>query len=128
MTTAPPPQYLYTLDEDLYRLGNATSPKLDNVRPQDVDTYERNGILMVRANGKGMSVGTLAYLKLLRISGWLWKIPATTLLPQGLLFHPDPNPAKLGHFFLCPNSDMTMDKYRALLSQLALHCERTQKP
>ena len=102
MTTAPPPQYLYMLDEDLYRLGNATSPKLDNVRPQDVDTYERNGILMVRANGKGISVGTLAYLKLLRISGWLWKIPATTLLPQGLLFYPDPTRSSSATSFFAP--------------------------
>jgi hypothetical protein len=30
------PQFLYMLDEDLYRLGNATSPKLHNVRPGDV--------------------------------------------------------------------------------------------
>jgi hypothetical protein len=49
------PQYLYLLEEDLYRLGNSTSPKLNNVRPQDVDTYENNGILMVMANGKGVS-------------------------------------------------------------------------
>ena len=115
------------LDEDLYRLGNATSPKLDNVRPQDVDTYEHNGILIVRANGRGVSLGTQQYLEKLPLSGWLWKIPATVVMPQGLLLHPDPNPAKMGHFFLCPDSDMTMDKYRALLSELDLRCERTHK-
>ncbi len=46
MATTPTAQYLYMLDEDLYRLGNATSPKLHNVRPDDVQTYDRNGILM----------------------------------------------------------------------------------
>ena len=121
------PQYLYLLDDDLYRLGNATSSRLDNVRSVDVDTYQQNGILMVRANGKGISVGTKEYLEKLHLSGWLWKIPTTTTLPADLLLNPDPNPAKQGHFFLCPDSDMTMDRYRALLSELALRCERTQK-
>jgi hypothetical protein len=51
--TAQLPQLLYMLDEDLYRLGNSTSPKLHNVRPEDVDTYERNGIMVIRASGKG---------------------------------------------------------------------------
>jgi len=48
-------------------------------------------------------------------------------MPQGLAINPDPDPAKRGHFLLCPVSDMTMDRYRALLSELALRCERTQK-
>jgi hypothetical protein len=121
------PQYLYLLDDDLYRLGNATSSRLDHVRSVDVDTYQQNGILMVRANGKGISVGTKEYLEKLHLSGWLWKIPTTTTLPAHLLLNPDLNPAKQGHFFLCPDSDMTMDRYRALLSELALRCERTQK-
>jgi hypothetical protein len=56
------PEFLYLLDEDLYRLGNATSPRLNNVKPQDVSV-----------------------------------------------------------------SVMTMDGYRALLSELVLHCERTRK-
>jgi hypothetical protein len=39
MATASP-QYLYLLDEDLYRLGNAASSRLDNVRDRDLDTYD----------------------------------------------------------------------------------------
>jgi hypothetical protein len=58
MTTSTTPQYPHLLDEDLDRLGNATSPRLHNVRPDDVQTYERSGILMVRATGEGVSVGT----------------------------------------------------------------------
>ena len=50
------PLLLYMLSEDLYRLGNSTSPKLQNVRGDDVNTYERNGVVMVRANGKGISL------------------------------------------------------------------------
>jgi hypothetical protein len=67
------PQYLYLLDEDLYRLGNSTSPKLHNVRPDDVQTYERNGILMVRVTGEGISVSTEDHLKQVKLRGWRWK-------------------------------------------------------
>ena len=51
-----PLEHLYMLAEDLYRLGNASSPRLDNVRDRDVETYDRNGIMMVRSNGKGISL------------------------------------------------------------------------
>jgi hypothetical protein len=78
MATNPATETLYLLDQDVYRLGSATSPKLDKVRPVDLVTYERNGILH----------GTL---------------------------------------FSLPISDMPMDKYRGLLAELGLNCERTQK-
>ena len=122
-----PRTYLYLLAEDLYRLGNATSPKLDHVRHQDVDTYEDNGILMVYANGKGISLFNLQELERRagRLSGWVWQIPQGTLPPSGLALRPDPDSP--GHFFLCPVSVMTMDRYRALLSELVLHCERTRR-
>lgn len=121
------PQYLYLLDEDLYRLGNSSSPKLHNVRLKDVDTYEDNGILMVHANGKGISLFNLQELQRREssLTGWVWKIPQGTLPPPGLAVRPDS--ASPGHFFLCPVSVMTMDRYRALLSELVLHCERTRK-
>lgn len=122
-----PPQFLDMLDEDLFRLGNATSPKLQNVRPQGVDTYENNGIQMVYANRKGVSLFNLQELQRResRMAGWVWKIPQGTLPPSGLAVHPDPTSP--GYFFLCPVSVMTMDRYRALLSELVLHCEMTRK-
>ncbi len=127
--TTPTPQYLYLLDEELYRLGNATSPRLDNVRPFDVDTYDRNGILMVRANRRGISLLDEARLNKTRSNGWVWKIPATTAMPPGLAVtpDPDPDPRTRGHFLLCPVSDMPMDEYRALLAKLALICLRIRK-
>jgi len=54
-------------------------------RPVDFVTYDRNGILMVRANGIGISVGTKDYLHQLKFSGWLWKIPPSAAFPQGLI-------------------------------------------
>ena len=52
------PQFFYLLAEDLYRVGNSEKPRLENVRTQDIQTYERNGLMMVRANGRGISIGT----------------------------------------------------------------------
>ena len=54
---------------------------------------------MVRATGIGVSLGTMDYLQRLRFSGWLWKIPARAVFPQGLFLEPDPSPNKQGHFF-----------------------------
>ena len=125
MATTTAPQLLYMLDEDLYRLGNSTEPKLAHVRLTDVITYERNRILRVRATGIGISLLNEARLEKLHPIGWLWKIPRQTPMPNGLAWNPDPDSTKEGHFFLCP--DMTMDRYRALLSELALHCERIRK-
>lgn len=122
------------LDEDLYRFGNATSPKLDNVRPHDVDLYERNGITMVRANGKGISLATEQRLKRIEkfASGYVWKISAHFPMPQGLALNGDPDSIQKpgdapDHYLLCPTSDMTLSEYVALLSKLALHLERIRK-
>ena len=47
------------MEEDLYRLGNSISPRLDHVREEiDVQTYERNGIRFVQATGEGISLLT----------------------------------------------------------------------
>ncbi len=120
-------EYLYLYAEDLYRLGNSTEPRLTNVRPDDILTYDRNGVEMVRATGVGISLSNTAHLRKREgfLKGWLWRIPPNTLLPDGLALRPDPRDS--GHFFLCPVSDMTMNKYKALLSELALRCEKTRK-
>lgn len=41
------------------------------MRPDDVQTYERNGTPMVRATGEGISVSTEDYLKQVKLRGWL---------------------------------------------------------
>jgi len=50
------PKEFFILPEELFRLGNTTSPRLSNVRPRDIDTIEINGIKVIIANGKGISV------------------------------------------------------------------------
>ena len=120
-------EYLYMFAEDFYRLGNASSPRLDNVRDKDIDMFDRNGITMVRANGIGISLYNEARLSTEHPTGWIWKIPQSTPMPFGLALKPDPKPGKKGHFFLCPTIDMSLDKYRSLLSDLALRSEKVRK-
>lgn len=63
---------LYLAPEDLYRLGNATDPRLTHIRqPKDMDTTEVNGIVVAIANGKGISLSTKARLDSSPMSGWV---------------------------------------------------------
>ena len=111
-------------DEDLYRLGNSTSSRLDHVREEtDVQTYERNGVKFVRATSEGISLLSEERAALVKRGGWLWKLPARLPLPIGLVLNND----RPGHFALCPASDMTIDEYRTLLSKVAGHCERIKR-
>jgi hypothetical protein len=70
---AEPNDYLYLSQDDLYRFGNSTSPRLDHIRAHDVDLYELNGIAHIRANGKGISL--LTEQEAAHKPGWLWLIP-----------------------------------------------------
>lgn len=108
MATAPP-QFLYMLDEDLYRIGNASNPKIHNVRPDDVTLYERNGIVMVTANGFGISLITEERLKRTasHLTGYAWKLPANLPMPPGLALNADRRTTKPeetpDHYFCARN-------------------------
>ena len=113
--------FLYLSKDDLYRFGNSNSPRLDNVRGQDVDLFDVNEISHVRANGKGISL--LTEEEAARRPGWLWKISKNTVMPPGLALHHD----RPGHFSICPTTNMAVDRYKALLSELAVHCQKVRK-
>ena len=59
------PEFLYIEEADfilldLYRFGNASSPRLDGIRPfKDVMVMKQNGIEMVVANGNGVSLSSV---------------------------------------------------------------------
>jgi hypothetical protein len=117
------PDDVYFVASDLFRLGNATSPRLDHVRTKDVDIYQiEAGELMVRANRKGISLLTERRLSTF-VGGWIWKLPKGTELPAGLILRQD----RPDHYMLCPASDMNVNEYRELLANLAVFCERIRK-
>lgn len=115
---------LYLAPEDLYRLGNATDPRLTHIRrPKDIDTIEINGLLVVIANGKGISLATQERISKSPISGWVWKISKGTQMPIGLRLIND----REGHYSVCPISNMPLDEFRGLLSKLAFKCQKVFK-
>lgn len=48
------PKSFYICPEDVFRLGNAGSPRLSNIRPHDVDLTKVNDIVVVIANNAGV--------------------------------------------------------------------------
>jgi len=115
---------LFLAPEDLFRLGNTTSPRLTNVRrPKDIDTIEVNGIAVVVANGKGVSLATKDRLDKTPVVGWVWKIAKGTQMPIGLKLIND----RPGHYSICPQSNMPLDEFIGLLSKLAMKCQKVFK-
>lgn len=112
---------LYLVPEDLFRLGNASNPRLTHVRrPKDIDTFEVNGITVAVANGKGLSLATKDRLDRSPSGGWVWRIPKGTPMPLGLKLLND----RPGHYSVCPTNNMPLDEYIGLLSKLALRCQK----
>jgi hypothetical protein len=82
-----------------------------------------NGITVVIANGKGISVFDKTGIMLSRMSGWVWRFPANTPLPPGLrLVQDTPH-----HYCIAPATNMPIDKYKGLLEELALKATRVFK-
>lgn len=115
---------LFLAPEDLFRLGNATGPRLTHVRiPKDVDTRVINGIAVVIANGKGVSLATRERLAQTPVLGWVWKISKGTCLPFGLKLIND----RPGHYAICPTRNMALEQFVGLLASLALKCQKMDK-
>lgn len=117
------PQEFYLIPEEIFRLGNSASPRLSNVRPRDIDTIEINGITVIKANGKGISVFDKAGINESPMSGWVWRFPPNSSFPHGLKLVQD----KPHHFCIAPIQNMPIDKYKGLLEEMALKASRVFK-
>jgi|TARA_Y100000296_G_C5139004_1_gene239886 hypothetical protein len=84
---------------------------------------EVNGITVVIANGKGVSLSTKERLDKTQMSGWVWKIIRGTQVPSGLRLIND----RPGHYSICPTANMPLDEFVGLLSKLALKCQKVFK-
>ncbi|RPA57711.1 hypothetical protein EGC86_19890 [Shewanella frigidimarina] len=117
------PMEFYILPEELFRLGNSTSPKLANVRARDVDIIEINGIKVIIANGKGISVFDKVGINESPMTGWVWRFAPNTRPPVGLKMVQD----KPHHYCISPACNMPVDKYKGLLEEMALIATRVFK-
>jgi hypothetical protein len=98
-------------DRDLYRNGNKTSPRMDNVRDKDVTIYQKDGKDWVQALSGGISV--YAYNQVPSGNNW-WKLPAGSNVPEGLNLTADLSVP--GHWLFEPDEDMPLDEYKKSLT------------
>jgi hypothetical protein len=85
-----------------------------------VDTLVINGIVVVIANQKGISVFDKDAIDKSPMSGWVWEFHPNTSLPQGLKLVND----RQGHYCIAPIVNMPVDKYKGLLEELGLKAAR----
>lgn len=111
------------MPEEIFRLGNSSSPRLSNVRPRDVNLTTINGITMVVANGKGISVFDKEGINQSPMSGWVWRFPPSTTIPFGLKLVQD----KEHHYCIAPTKNMPVNKYKGLLEEMAILATRVYK-
>jgi hypothetical protein len=109
--------------EDVYRVGNSSSHKLSAVRSWEVDTMVINGVTVVIANGKGVSLYTIEKIIEKRLTGFAWKFNRGTRIVSDLrLVRDEPE-----HYMLAPIRNMPVDKYKGLLEEMGLHCSKYYK-
>ncbi|MFT3780530.1 MAG: hypothetical protein QM790_00850 [Nibricoccus sp.] len=115
------PQDLYLTEIDLYRFGNATSPRLDHVRvPRDIPTTPINGVAFVQPGQHGISLMTKERAEKTPGTGWVWLIAQGTHLEPGLKIVKDSDT----HYFLAPSVLMPLDEFKGQLARLAARCKR----
>ena len=96
---------------DLYRRGNATSARMDHVRPIDVIIFTRNGVEWVAGRSGGISTFASAALP---GHGRMWRLLAGTSYPDELVLDNDHG----NQWSWEPATDMELTHYRALLAAL----------
>ncbi|MFB2938821.1 hypothetical protein ACE1B6_26510 [Aerosakkonemataceae cyanobacterium BLCC-F154] len=102
---------------DLYRQGNASSPRMDNVRPnRDIAIYEEREQVWVNAT-LGGGISTFANLKTGK--NW-WKLLQDTDIPTQLELINDHN----DHWLWKPRYNMSLEEYKAALRLIGTSFEK----
>jgi hypothetical protein len=104
------------IDIDLYRSGNASSPRFDNVRDKDIVKFKdpKSGLTKV----KGMSGGISTFTAPKPENNWWW-IKAGTIVPASLVVtrdHMDPK-TNITHYTIRPASDLLLADYVAQMQK-----------
>jgi len=105
------------IDIDLYRGGNSTSPRLDNVRDKDVVKYKDVSTGLTKV--KGMSGGISTFTAPKPEANWWW-IKAGTPVPAKLVITRDTTDPKtnITHYTIRPESDIFLTEFIAQLQSL----------
>ena len=101
-----------------YRQGNASSPRMDNVRSnKDITVYEQQGELWVMLNleerlpgGRSRSEGISTFETPGSGKNWYKLDPGTQIPPELELVNDRP-----GHWLFQPSRPMTLEKYKEAL-------------
>jgi len=116
------------LQRPLFRSGNSSSPNFSQNRAlKDVITYEKSGVVYVRANGNGFSTFDHLTSGMKRQSKNVWKIKKGATIPTGLKIVHDRTPTKKGHYMISPDKEMPLMKYLGLLQELGSDMTRCIK-
>jgi hypothetical protein len=110
----------FIIPEDVFRVGNANSPRMNFPRASEVDLTEINGVKIVIANGRGVSLYTKEELEATTLTGWIWKFRANTPIPFELKLVND----KQGHYCVAPTMNMPVDLYKGFLEKMGMYAER----
>jgi len=113
----------YLVPEEVFRVGNGSTPRLHMVRPSEVDITEINGVKMIIANGRGVSLYTKEELETTTLTGWVWHFRGNTQIPNGLKLVND----KIGHYCVAPTRNIPVDLYKGLLEQMGLKAKKVWK-
>lgn len=98
---------------NLYRRGNASSPRMDHVRAgKDIYTFEKNGALWVAARSGGVSTFSIQDPG----KNW-WELPQGYIYPDNLYVVNDHG----NHYSWEPHVDMPLSDYVVLLAALNPH-------
>ena len=118
------PEDMFTnVPVDLFRMGNASGPRLDKVRPQDVDFVDEklaNGQVVRMVHPRG-GISTFDGVNP-RLPGKWWRIPAGTMLPDTIRVIRDQRDPRtqITHYSLRPARYMTLLEFVGGLQVLAM--------
>ena len=113
---APLEQENKTTEVDLYRLGNASSPRMDHVRDKDIATYENDGELWVSSGTGGIS--TFSAMPTGKKN--CWTLDAGTEIPPALNVIND----RGNHWSWEPEENMPMVRYKTNLQLIGQSFEK----
>ena len=107
--------------EDVFRLGNAQSPRLDHLRECDIPVIAQSGKAVVVPDTGGISVFNQIHP---RLRGIWWKCPAGTDYAPELAIVCDQDYQGLRHYLIQPAYPMELHVYQAALQIFAQSFEK----